>query len=128
MNKETKLKKKNYFRVLVLFVLKKMFKWWKTSLFILVVIGLSLYMTGNLFYKDYIATVSCESMYTTKVEKFSENTGITADNIEFSTPVIKKSKNLYSVIWNDNIDIGGLTDSFTCQYSFATKRALDRTE
>jgi hypothetical protein len=128
MNKENKLKKNNHFRVLVFFLLKKMLKWWKTSLFILGVIALSIYMICNSFYKNYVATTACENMYTTKVEKFSENTGITADNIEFSTPIIKKSKNLYSVIWNDNIDIGGLTDSFTCQYNFATKRTLDRTE
>ena len=121
-------KKKNTFKTVVKWYFTKMRIWWKTSLIILSLLALLMFLLINSLYKENIATKACENIYTTKVEKFSDQTGITMDNIFFRPPTITKSKNMYTVVWDKSIIVAGDEDSFKCQYNFSTNKGYDRTE
>ncbi|MBK2270174.1 hypothetical protein [Francisella philomiragia] len=125
-NKDTK--KKNFILSILKWILSTMRRWWKTSIIITILIALVLYFTIINIQRENLAVSACEDIYKAKIQEFSKQTGIVADNVYFKSPVINKSKNLYSVIWDKSIEAGGVIDSFTCQYNFATHKALDRTE
>jgi len=125
--KKIMLKVMPHIRRLIIWLLKKMVKFWKTSLTILIVLLTISWVTYLNHVKEVTAISSCQELYKARLEKFAEQTGITSENVEFGAPEIIKSKNMYKVNWNNTIEQGGEPDSFSCAYNFGTKSAINKT-
>ena len=73
------------------------------------------------------AIKECQDLYKSNINRFAEQTGITGLNVDFKEPpTIQQAKNIYTVSWNNTIDVAGDLDSFKCQFNFSTNKALDR--
>ena len=105
---------------------------WKLKKILIVFIILSIfgYYGYNYWHTQKLketAIKQCQNLYKANVNSFSQQTGITGLNVDFKKePEIHKTKNLYTLNWDKTIDVAGNTDSFKCQYNFATSKAIDR--
>ena len=99
----------------------------KTVLVIIILVGSVGYYYFSEYQKTNLAITECENLYLKQINNFSELTGITGLNVEFTQlPKIKKARNIYALSWNKAINVAGQLDSFKCQYNFATNKALNR--
>ena len=110
-------------------ILKLLYFFKKTVLIIVIFAGSVGYYYYHEYQKTNLAIVECQNLYLKQINNFSELTGITGLNVEFTQlPIIDQSRNIYALRWDKTINVAGQLDSFKCQYNFATKKAINRSD
>lgn len=71
--------------------------------------------------------VACQRLHDYNVNKFSELTGLTADNVVYGVPTVEKARNL-RVFDFTNLRVGNEIGKFTCSYNTVTGIATDKTK
>ena len=109
------------------FIFKIFWKFKKLFLLIIICISSCGYYYWSKLSQQNKAIQECQNLYNKKINNFTNLTGITDLNVDFQKPPkITKAKNIFTLTWDNSIDIAGDLDSFKCQYNFATAKALDR--
>jgi len=128
-NKKIKLKKSKLKRLL------KFLKWLFTfkKIIVYVVVFGFLYTSISLY--NYIIEKElqkkgrkiCQELHNRQLAKFSDITGITADNVIFGNPIVIKAKNL-RIFDFKNMKVGNNNGIFTCSYNTITEIPKDVTK
>ena len=101
----------------------------KTFLIIIILLGSVGYYYFGEYQKTNLAITECQNLYLKQINNFSELTGITGLNVEFTQlPIIDQARNIYALRWDKTINVAGQLDSFKCQYNFATNKAINRSD
>lgn len=110
-------------------ILKLIYFFKKTFLIAMILLGFVSYYYFTQYEKTNLAIVECQNLYLKQINNFSELTGITGLNVEFTKlPIISQARNIYALRWDKTINVAGQLDSFKCQYNFATNKALNRSD
>ena len=110
-------------------ILKLIWFFKKIFLVVIILLGSFGYYYFSKNQKTNLAIVECQKLYLKQINNFTELTGITGLNVEFTKlPIINKARNIYALRWDKTINVAGQLDSFKCQYNFATNKALNRSD
>ncbi len=110
-------------------ILKLLYFFKKTVLIIIIFLGAVGYYYYHQYQKTNLAITECQNLYLKQINNFSELTGITGLNVEFTQlPIITEARNIYALRWNKTINVAGQLDSFKCQYNFATNKSINRSD
>ena len=110
-------------------ILKLLYFFKKTFLITILLVGYVGYYYYHEYQKTNLAITECQNLYLKQINNFSELTGITGLNVEFTKqPIIAPARNIYFLRWGKTINVAGQLDSFKCQYNFATKKAINKSD
>jgi|TARA_R110002167_G_scaffold184717_1_gene385204 hypothetical protein len=109
-------------------------KWYKGKrmvgiIFLILAVGVAVLEIDNFLENNHNegqALTACQAVYSKKINRFSNATGLTAGNVVFNKPQVTKERNLYIFSFN-NIVVGNQKDYFVCYYNIKTEKATDRT-
>ena len=89
-------------------IIKLIYFFKKTFLIIIILLGSVGYYYFSEYQKTNLAITECQNLYLKQINNFSELTGITGLNVEFTQlPIIDQARNIYALRWDKTINVAG---------------------